>query len=406
MKNIILTATFLIVSTCLFAQNELKSSDISKYAQSFEISNNKLIGKGADTLRKQISESQFLLLGEQHFSPQISELTNGLLPILSSNDFKNFVIEVGPNSSEKMINVLKAEKSLYDFNNKFYQNYKDVPLPFFDGKKDELFLKTAVDLEFKIWGIDQEFQSAQLFLIDEIYKLSKNKKLIKSSFKTAKQYLSAEFKKNNEQEYYPMFTNLLQSKILKTFFEQSNSAKQQKIISDLKTSWKIYALNETKKYRENNFTRMKYMKRNFGKHYKSAQKTDSFPRVFVKMGATHLAYGKTWLGIYDLGTLIKELSYFNGTKSTSINCFSRYSENTDGKVSDYLEEDGGEDFRPILELAEKDKWILIETKPILKFVKDRKIELNNNLKTLISGYDFILFSPIRTQVELNYAEKN
>ena len=405
MKQIFSIATFLITSTFLFAQNELKSSDISKYAQTLEISNNQLIGEGANTLIKRISESQFLLLGEQHYSPEISELTNGLFPILSKNDFKNFVIELGPNSSEKMIDELKTKNSLYDFNNNFYQDYSDIPLPFFDGKKDELFLKTAVGLGFSIWAIDQEFLSSQLFLVDEIYELSNDKKIVETTYKKVKQYLQSEFIKYNKQSDYPMFTNMLQSQILKTLFEQSNTAKQQRIISDLKTSWKIYALNETKEYRANNFTRMKYMKRNFGEHYKLAKKADSLPKVFVKMGATHLANGKTWLGIYDLGTMIKELSYFNGTTSTSINCFSRYSEDVDGKVSDYLSEDGGEDFRPILELAEKDKWVLIETKPILEIVKDRKIKLNNNLRTLISGYDFILFSPIRTQVELNYTEK-
>lgn len=406
MKKIFITATFLIASTFLFAQNELKSSDISKYAQTFEISNNELNGQGANTLIKRISESQFLLLGEQHFSPEISELTNSLLSVLSSNGFKNFVIELGPNSSEKMIDELKVKKSLYDFNNNFYQDYNDVPLPFFDGKKDELFLKTAVDLGFDIWAIDQEFLSSQLFLIDEIYELSTNKNLVKKSYEKAKEYLQLEFKKYKEQKSYPMFNNLLKSQILKTLFEESNTAKQQRIISDLKTSWGIYAYNESKKYRENNFVRMKYMKLNFGEHYKLAQKTDSLPKVFVKMGATHLANGKTWLGLYDLGTMIKELSYFNGTKSTSINCFSRYSEEVDGKISDYLSEEGGEDFRPILELAKKNKWVLIKTKPILELVKDKKINLNDNLKILISGYDFILFSPIRTQVELNYSEKN
>lgn len=406
MKTILVTAIILIISNQLFAQNGLKSTDISNFVQTFEISNNELIGKGADTLIKQISESQFFLLGEQHYSPEISELTNSLLPILKQNEFKNFVIEVGPNSAERMVEELKTENSLYSFNNNFYREYNDVPLPFFDGKKDELFLKKALDLEFDIWAIDQEFLTSQLFLIDEIFRFSDDKILVKKPYENAKQYLESEFKKSNEDGDYKMFTNLLKSSILKDLFEKSNNSRQSKIISDLKTSWEIYALYETKEYRANNVTRMKYMKQNFGAHYKSAQKTDSLPKVFVKMGATHLANGKTWLGIYDLGTMLKELSYFNGTKSTSINCFSRFSEGTDGKVSDYLNEKGGEDFKPILELAEKDKWVLIETEPILKFAKENKIELNENLNKLCSSYDYILFSPIRTQVELNYAQKN
>lgn len=406
MKRVFLAVTFLIVSNSLFAQSELKSSDILKFAQTFEISNNELIGKGADTLKKRISESQFFLLGEQHYSPQISELTNILLPILSSNNFKNFVIELGPNSAKKMIDELKTNNSLFDFNTNFYKNHYDIPFPFFDGKRDEVFLKTTLDNKFDIWAIDQEFLSSQLFLIDEIYELSNDKNSIKNSYDKVKQFLKEEFKKDNEQKSYPMFTNLLQSKMVKSFFNKSNSIKQQKIISDLIASWKIYAFREVKNIYASNFTRMKYMKWNFGTHYKLAQKSESLPKVFVKMGATHLANGKNWLGLYDLGTMIKELSYFNGTISTSINCFSRYSEENDGKVSDYLDEKSGKVYKPILELAKKDKWVLIETKPILDLVKKRKIDLNNDLNSLISGYDYILFSPIRTQVELNFAEKN
>ena len=120
-------------------------------------------------MENKISESQFLLLGEQHYSPEISEFTNAILPKLKQSNFKYFAVEVGPNSTEKMITVIKEQNSLFDFNTNFYSNYKDIPFPFFDGKKDELFLKTAINENFKIWGIDQEFLTSHLFLIDEIY---------------------------------------------------------------------------------------------------------------------------------------------------------------------------------------------------------------------------------------------
>jgi len=149
---------------------------------------------------------------------------------------------------------------------------------------------------------------------------------------------------------------------------------------------------------------MKYMKGNFGENYKIAEKTDPFPKVFVKMGSMHLASGKNWLGIYDLGNLVKELAYFNGTQLMSINCFARYSQDTKGNLYDYLDEEDGKLFQPILELAQKDKWVLIETQPILELVKKRKIDLNTDLKILISGFNFILFSPIKTAVKPNYSE--
>jgi len=395
---------FSIITTSVLCQENLKSSEISKFAYSFDIVNNNIVGQGADTLINKISESQFLLLGEEHYSPEISELTNALLPKLKSSDFKYFAVETGPHSAKKMISVIKDQKSLFDFNTSFYSNYKDIPIPFFDGRKDETFLKTAINKNFEIWGIDQEFLSSQLFLIDEIYNLSNGKPLIKPYYNNSKRFLEEEFKNDKKNKGYPMFKNLLESTILKSFFKKCNTEKQKKIITDLISSWKIYAFNEVKKYGENNFTRMKYMKRKFGENYKIASKTDSLPKVFVKMGSMHLARGKNWLGIYDLGNLIKELSYFNGTESTSINCFARYWKDDSGKVYDFLDEEDGKAYKPILELAKKDKWVLIQTKPILEFVKKKKIMLNKNLKILISGFDFILFSPTKTEVKLNFLE--
>lgn len=96
MKHIF-SILFIAFSIKAFGQtNELKSSDIISFAYSFKIENNQLIGAGADTLKKAIRESQFFMLGEEHFSPQISELTNIILPYFSSNGYKNFALEVGP----------------------------------------------------------------------------------------------------------------------------------------------------------------------------------------------------------------------------------------------------------------------------------------------------------------------
>lgn len=133
-KNIFILL-FLILSTTIFSQEKLKSSDISEFAYTLEINNNTIGGEGAKKLENKMSESQFFLLGEYHNSPEISAFTNAILPKLKSSNFKYFAIEVGPNSTNKMINVIKTEKSLFKFNTDFYSNYKDTPIPFFDGKK-------------------------------------------------------------------------------------------------------------------------------------------------------------------------------------------------------------------------------------------------------------------------------
>lgn len=41
------------------------------------------------------------------------------------------------------------------------------------------------------------------------------------------------------------------------------------------------------------------------------------------MGAMHLGWGRSGLGIYDLGNMLNELAMFNTTRAASINCLSR-----------------------------------------------------------------------------------
>ena len=86
-------------------------------------------------------------------------------------------------------------------------------------------------------------------------------------------------------------------------------------------------------------------------------KTDSLPKVFVKMGSMHIARGQNWLGIYDLGNMIKELSYFNGTESTSINCFARFSQDNDGTIYDYLDDEDGYDVKGFQSLISNKSYL-------------------------------------------------
>ena len=168
----------ILLSSLIYSQKELVSTDLDSFCYKFKIENEKIVGNGYEVLSNKISESQFILLGEQHYASEISLFTNSLIPILSKNNFKYFVAEIGPNSSKKLVSEIQKKGELFDFNTKYNDLTGEIPIPFFDGKEDEIFLKTALKNDFQICGIDQEYQTAQFFLFDEILELSKNKKNI------------------------------------------------------------------------------------------------------------------------------------------------------------------------------------------------------------------------------------
>lgn len=395
----IISILLIVISTKSFGQNsEIKSSDITSFTYPFNIENNKLIGLGADTLKNAIRESQFFMLGEEHMSPEISELTNVLLPYFSSNGYKNFALEVGPFTAKIIQKEIKFKNSLYEFNSSFYAKYKDVPIPFFDGTKDEEFIKTALKNNFKLWGLDQEYITAPLFLLDEINSILKDSNSTKELYRKAKEYLTQQlssFNSEKENQYFEMFDS---DNDFTKYIKHCNNPKQKEIINALRISMDIYKQQNW----NGNQVRMEYMKRNFSSNYKIAQKKDDFPKVLIKMGSMHLGWGKSWLGIYDLGNMINELANYNGTKSVSINCFSRYIEEENGTISDYMSDQEGKNLSLILELATKDSWTLVDNKKIIELTRNRKIKLNNDLNFLLSRYDYILFAPLKTKVKNNY----
>ena len=300
-----------------------------------------------------------------------------------------------PDNSEKEI---KFKNSLYEFNSSFYAKYKDVPIPFFDGTKDEEFIKTALKNNFKLWGLDQEYITAPLFLLDEINSILKDSNSTKELYSKAKEYLTQQlssFNSEKENQYFEMFDS---DNDFTKYIKHCNNPKQKEIINALRISMDIYKQQNW----NGNQVRMEYMKRNFSSNYKIAQKKDDFPKVLIKMGSMHLGWGKSWLGIYDLGNMINELANYNGTKSVSINCFSRYIEEENGTISDYMSDQEGKNLSLILELATKDSWTLVDNKKIIELTRNRKIKLNNDLNFLLSRYDYILFAPLKTKVKNNY----
>jgi len=396
----ILTSFFIFSSLLVYAQKELNSKDIDKFCYKFKLENNKIVGNGKEILNNKISQSQFVLLGEQHFASEISLLTNSLIPILSNNNFKYFIAEIGPNSSKKLVAEIQKNGQLFDFNTKYNDLTGEIPIPFFDGKEDEQFLKTAMKNNFQILGVDQEYQTAHFFLFDQILELSNNKINILPAYKNATEFMLAEFKEYWKDHKYKIFEKYINSKEINTFFEltDKNNLEVQKIIADLKLSWNIYFQNEKGMYKSGWIYRIKNMKTNFSKHYLNATKKDSVPKIFVKMGAVHLSNGLNSFGYYDLGNMIKELSNFNQTKSTSIICMPRFYME-DNQIKDDLNEVNPMNI--ILEKGNMEEWTLIDNEELLNYCYTEKIKLNRELKTEIERFDFILIPPLVHPMKLN-----
>ncbi len=100
-----------LFSFSLFAQKLTDENLVKDNSYYFEIVNNEAIGSGFNILRNQIENSQFIILGEEHYSAKVSEFTNAIVSTLAKNDFKYFACEIGPNSAEKITELIKKNNS-------------------------------------------------------------------------------------------------------------------------------------------------------------------------------------------------------------------------------------------------------------------------------------------------------
>lgn len=384
------------------AQEALTSNHLKEYSYKFSIDNNELKGEGAKVLLEKVKNSQFILIGENHSSSQLGKFTNALIPILSEFGFNNMALEIGPVSANKLKELSEIPPEtlarLKAFNKEYYNGM--YPIVFFGGKEDALFLQAAREKKYGLWGLDQEYGNSNEYLLDELLLLAKAKDSYKE-FEKMKNEALASLKLTKKSGSKSDCKLLYDSAILKYFSSfTSTESNAQEIITAMKKSWEIYCLYEEEKYDENNKLRAEYMKANFMSDYKKAQSNgQQFPKALIKMGHGHVTIGNSPLGVEDVGKMIRQLALANGTTSLHLAQRQRFWKSKLGLKFDFLRRSWGKELSPVLELAKRDRWVIIDMQKFREANKD--IIISKPMAREISRYDVLLLTPLDKKVKKN-----
>ena len=261
----------------------------------------------------------------------------------------------------------------------------------------------------EVFGLDQEGYDAAPFLFQRLLDLNKKKideKIIKKTFS----FLKKEYGKDINSDNHPLHRNLLESEVIKAFFDalDSSNAELQQIIKDLKITWNIFALYDTNR-NENLEKRANYMKQLFVNKYKEILKENNKePKMLIKMGALHTLKGYTSNSIFDIGNLIHELSIFNETKSLSIAFEFRYYISDDGKgFDDNANYDSKwiNEMKPLILLGKKDEWTVIDLRPLKEKWINGEYWFYREIRRKIVSYDLIVVPPASYDTTPNYEVK-
>ncbi|WP_130736543.1 hypothetical protein [Flavobacterium sp. J27] len=401
-KTISILIIQIILIPNLYSQEKTEIDLIKENTFYFEINENNASGAGFDLLKKEIEKAQFVILGEEHFSAKISEFTNSIVPTLTANNFKYFAAEIGPNSADEISRLIQNQKSLYPFNTKINNLVGDVPVPFFDGKEDEVFLKSFLKNDFKIWGLDQEYLTSPIFLMDRLFELSNRSEKIEPYYLIAKEFVISEIKKGRQNQKYKVFTSLLNSSEVNHYLKKLDQSNKEinKIIVDLKKSSEVYKLREDNNLYESIHKRLYLMQENFIDYYNAALLTDSLPKVFLKIGGVHASKGKSLHNIYDIGNFMMEIANYNKRKSVHLLIFPSAYLNDDGTISKNIDKEDEDLFNPIIDFN-SNKYTIIDLKSIEKSSWKHKIE-GKSLKDYMYRFDYLILTPASRQTELNY----
>lgn len=399
MKNVfyfalVILVSFSLQSKCLSQNKQSFDSIINANKYTFSINDNQIIGNGKRFLQQEATSSQFFMIGELHGNNETPIFSKAILNLLQSYNYKHFAIEVGPYSEKKISSILNQKKGI-NLLAEFYKKYDlkkskaSSPIPFFDLLDEALLLEYAVKNNYKLWGLDQEFINAPLFLLDDIYEMCKSKipnQELKQLHNSAKKKFLEIMSNNSKSMFHELSTN----KEIKRFFETASeiSEEAESIIDEIHVSWKIYGHNKFNQYFDANNSRAQLMKRYFSQYYNEVVKNENTPKVIVKMGSMHMGYGKSPLGIYDIGNSMHELAKLNNSKTFNLAVAGRYYFLDDKKVDrlPYVPE-----YEIFFKHEETEGFTIIDLRPLRKAFRNKTVKVSNRkLINLLDRYDALI----------------
>ncbi|UTW61252.1 hypothetical protein KFE98_14680 [bacterium SCSIO 12741] len=393
----------------LFGQDTISTEYVQKISYEFHLSNGELTGTGAIFLKGEFDASQFVLLGEYHGDARISEFTEAIIPELNKSGFRNFCLETGPVSTQILSELVQSdsvEKTLFDFYTEYYKRVQDIPLPFFEGKEDAAFLQAAIDHKWRLFGIDQEYYSGTLLLLERLHALD-SRPDNERAYQSAVEFVIAEQIKDAKSKDYPLHERLLDSKELESYFAQLDQSNAQITITieQLIQSWAIYSLYDINRC-QNLDMRANHMKKEFTRNYQSLSRMDDQPRILIKMGASHTQRGITSNAVYDIGNLVSELADMNGTQDLNIGFMFRYIEDEEEQQGYFDNSEGGSKWlrerAPLMQQGKKDKWVVIDLRKLKEPMINRELWVYPAIKNMIYDLDLIIIPPMDREITLNY----
>ena len=358
----------------------------------------KLMGPGAEMIRRELPNAQFILWGEEHGFADSAILLRTLGREARPLGFKYHVVEVGPLSTRMIADKLRSGglRALHEL-------VREVPLgiPFLCMKDDAELASEYLGRDEKgapfLWGIDQEFIGSSTFHLRRLVEIAPNE----SARGAAEKLLAEERGATGEAVHAKLLlARLTEAELDALAAEFKGHAEAQEIVSELKESAAIYQLYGSGHNYENNARRARLLTKNFLAAYKAA--ADPEPKVVFKMGLEHVALGTTSVNTVDVGTLASSIAKLNGKTALRMAFLPM-----GGKVLGFGLKPGNPTREDVYESAQLKElfaaigldrsalpekgWALVPLEPVRQSLDNKGInKLKPFSRLVVLGYDYVI----------------
>lgn len=356
-----------------------------------EISRNadgSLSGAGWDQLVADGAAAQFFLIGEQHATADIGEISRALYRALDPHGYDYMAMEVGPYgmaAAEAMLREEPASLRAY-----IAEPGNGLVIPFLFFSEDLEIVEDAIQLSDApsdiFWGIDQEFIAGGPLLLPQLEALARTdpQRAAVTAFASLTQANPMAVGMTPPDEFAS----------LRAAFDTGQDAEALAIVDAILLSNEIYApfTGRGGPIYPANLTRENYMKTNFLHAFEAAEARDGAPpRVYFKFGASHMMRGLSSTNVPALGNFLVEWGRTRdfGAVNIMIDCIggeSRDPRSGDtGPCESYLLEEES----LIGDFVSDAPLTLIDLRPLRALIR-RSTEIDAGSRALIFGFDYYL----------------
>ncbi|WP_188362999.1 hypothetical protein [Flavobacterium orientale] len=368
---------------CSLAQDSLLTQMAQNHHTLLSVEKDSFTGSGWETIINAAQKSDFVLIGEDHFTNEVPFFCNALT---SKIKFDNFICEIDPYSANIIQSKIKTlteeqlQNYIHDFGNTF---------SFYALASEFDLLSKIVKSGTNVFGTDQILMIADRLICSELKLITENKaaKIIYQRIEDqSKDYFSAFLNDPSK----PMY--MLTEEYAKNLEEVSNlkvSTYEKEVIEKLKLTTKIYK-------EQNHHLRIQLMKNQLMEQYEVWKDKKNL----FKFGANHVSKGESFLKIYDLGNLVDNIADSQYTSSLHLlivgksgsqgSPFKDFPESPIDSNSSNLKA-----LKPFFDIVVNEKaWYCLEMLPIREKLENGEITTNDvQLSRIIKGFDYVLLIP-------------